>query len=36
MVASKESKSPRLDVIEKVKEFLRMTEEPKWYFLVEV
>jgi hypothetical protein len=31
---SKQSKIPRTDIIEKAKEFLGTTEEPKWYYVV--
>ena len=31
---SKRSKIPRTDIIEKAKEFLGTTEEPKWYYAV--
>ena len=30
---SKRSKIPRTDIIEKAKEFLGTTEEPKWYYV---
>jgi len=33
---SKRSKIPRTDIIEKAKEFLVTTEEPKWYYIVRV
>jgi hypothetical protein len=31
---SKRSRIPRVDIIEKAKEFLGTTEEPKWYYIV--
>ena len=31
---SKRSRIPRMDIIEKAKEFLGTTEEPKWYYVV--
>jgi hypothetical protein len=31
---SRRSKIPRMDIIEKAKEFLGTTEEPKWYYIV--
>jgi hypothetical protein len=33
---SKRSKIPRTDIIEKAKEFLGTTEEPKWYYIARV
>jgi hypothetical protein len=33
---SKRSRIPRTDIIEKAKEFLGTTEEPKWYYMVRV
>jgi len=33
---SKRTKIPRMDIIEKAKEFLGTTEEPKWYYIVRV
>ena len=31
---SEQSKIPRMDIINKAKEFLGTAEEPKWYFIV--
>jgi len=31
---SKRSEIPRMDIIEKAKEFLETREEPKWYYIV--
>ncbi|KAF8957332.1 hypothetical protein BDZ97DRAFT_1846950 [Flammula alnicola] len=33
---SKRSRIPREDIIEKAKEFLGTTEEPKWYYMIRV
>ncbi|KAF8805150.1 hypothetical protein BYT27DRAFT_7192799 [Phlegmacium glaucopus] len=33
---SERSRNPRTDIFEKAKEFLGMTEEPKWYLIVRV
>jgi hypothetical protein len=33
---SRRSKIPRMDIIEKAKEFLGTTEEPKWHYIARV
>jgi hypothetical protein len=33
---SKQFKVPRIDIIEKAKDFLQTQEEPKWYYITRV